>query len=288
MSTIRISTPFPPELNNWLKDAYPAWLELQPDDFRRLVPFNSPDSTLSLNYADTVEEIGSSTIFGHLRVFLELITEGKIVLYSDSTMSSDTLEILIEVLIWPNVDFTNVKKMQRPLYEENICPLDFLRALAMSSGLIKVDGASITVTEAGRWFLENSPDAHIIREVFDAAFSKVNPRTLTKLAHPWVQEETGIVFWGLSRVAGEPRSADQLTRYCFVPPKEFLDDRLSTLPIYMRAVFLNPLIWFGLIETQKVMGDDENPSGILYQKTPLFDKFMHFDVTLVQPIERLN
>ncbi len=288
MSRIRLSTPLPPELSAWLKDVYPAWLQLPPDDFYRLVPFNSAESPLSLNYIGNAAEIGGSAVFDNLRIFLSLISEGKIVLQQNSTMTSDSLELLVDATHWPNHDFHNVKNMRRPLDEENICPLDFLKALAIESQLVEVNEKSIIVTPSGRLLLENRIDVAIVRRIFAAAFSKVNPRTLTKLAHPWVQEQTGIIFWGLSLVADQPRSADQLTRYCFVPPKQFFDYKLMILPVYMRAVFLNPLIWFGLMETQTGTTNDTNHDGVLYKKSALFDEFFHFDLEREQPIERAN
>ncbi len=288
MSRIRISTPLPPELSAWLKDVYPAWLQLPSDEFYRLVPFNSAESPLSLSYIANAAAIGTTAVFDNLRVFLSLISEGKIILQQNSTMTSDSLELLVDVTHWPNHDFNSVKKMRRPLDEENICPLDFLKSLATESQLIEVKEKSIKVTPNGRLLLENRIDVAIVRRVFAAAFSKVNPRTLTKLAHPWVHEQTGIIFWGLSLVADQPRNADQLTRYCFVPPKQFFDYRLTILPVYMRAVFLNPLVWFGLMETQTGTTNDTNHDSVLYKKSALFDEFFHFDLERAQPIERAN
>lgn len=288
MSQIRLSTPLPSELYAWLKDVYPTWLQLPPNDFRRLIPFNSGESPLSLNYIENAAEIGSSAIFDNLRVLLSLIAEGKIVLQPDATMDSDTLELLVEATHWPNDDMDLVKKMRRPLDQENICELDFLMALAVESQLVEVEGTSITLTPSGSCVLDDRLNVAIIRSVFIAAFSKVNPRTLTKLAHPWVHEQTGIVLWGLSLVGDHPRSADELTRFCFMPPKEFFDDRLMILPVYMRAVFLNPLIWFGLMEAQSEVENYIDHDDLVYQKSAIFDRFFQFDVERAQPVERAN
>lgn len=288
MSQIRLSTPLPSELYAWLKDVYPTWLQLPPDDFRRLIPFNSDESPLSLNYIENAEEIGNSAIFENLRVFLSLIAERRIVMQPDATMDSDTLELLVDATHWPNDDMDLVKKMRRPLDQENICALDFLMALAVESRLVEVEGASINLTPNGTRLLEDRLDVAIIRSVFIAAFSKVNPRTLTKLAHPWVHEQTGIVLWGLSLVGDHPRSANELTRFCFMPPKEFFDDRLMILPVYMRAVFLQPLIWFGLMEAQSEVEEYIDFDDLVYKKTALFDRFFQFDVERAQPVERAN
>ena len=113
-------------------------------------------------------------------------------------------------------------------------------------------------------------------------------RTLTKLAHPWVQEQAGIIFWGLSITADTPRAVSELTRYCIVPPKKFLDQTFNVLDVDMRAVYLTPLTWFGLMTTTSPQADKTQIHERLYQKTPLFDRFMHFEIERAQPVERPN
>jgi hypothetical protein len=49
----------------------------------------------------------------------------------------------------------------------------------------------------------------------------------------------------------------------------------------MEANILRPLLWFGLLELkqEEIEGDKINRLN-LYRKTPLFDRFCSFDVTL--------
>lgn len=288
MSEIRLSMPLPSELTDWLQDVYPAWLQLPEGTFYNLVPFNSPQSPLCLNYTETSAAISASSIFSNLRVFLTLIGEGQIKLLENGNMEPDSLELLLETTDWANFDLDLVKQIRRPLEQENIGPLDFLMALAIASQLVHASDKRITVSEAGRRVRENLIDASLVKAVFEAAFTRVNPRTLTKLAHPWVQEQAGIIFWGLSITADTPRTVSEFTRYCFVPPKKFLDQKFNVFDVYMRAVYLMPLTWFGLMkpisQTENQMQIDEQ----IYQKTPLFDQFMHFDIERSQPVERPN
>jgi hypothetical protein len=288
MSGIRISTPFPPEFYDWLKDVYPVWLQLPQDAFYGLVPFNSAESPLQLDYAANTAALSGSLIFQNLRTFLNLIDTDQIRLLPDDTMTSDSLELLLDATVWPHYDVENVKRLPRPIQEETICRLDFLKALAIASELITVSDNRLEITTDGRLLLANEVSRPMVRKVFEAAFGKVNPRTLTKLAHPWVHEQAGVIFWGLSIVGSTPRSAEELARYCFVPPKQFFDMRLRVLHIYMRAVFLHPLTWFGLLETSDTEASESNPEGLMYQKSPVFDSFFHFEIEKLMPVERPN
>ena len=186
MSKIRISTPLPPELTDWLKDIYPAWLQLHEEAFNALVPFNAPQSPLHLNFFDNSAEMATSSIFSNLRMFLTLIGEAKVVMSTDGKMTSDSLELLLQTTDWPNYDTDLIQFHSRPLDQENIGPLDFLIALAIETKLVTVDSGRLRVSKIGHRLCQNLTDDFIVRTVFEAAFSKVNPRTLSKLAHPWV------------------------------------------------------------------------------------------------------
>jgi hypothetical protein len=92
--------------------------------------------------------------------------------------------------------------------------LDFLKALALECDLIQIAEDRIEIRDNGlRILKKNQINVALVRRVFEAIFSKVNPRNLTKLAHPWVQEQSGIMLWALSITADKPRSAKELTRY---------------------------------------------------------------------------
>jgi hypothetical protein len=288
MSRIKLSMPLPPELTDWLGNVFPAWLQLPQEAFYKMIPFNAAESPIQIQYSEHAAEIGRSHIFANLNVFLTLISEGRVCVDPESALTSDSLELLLKTTHWPNYDYELIKRLLRPLHEGIIGPLDFLKALAIECDLIRIEEDRIEIRDNGLRILKNQTDVVLVRRVFEAIFSKVNPRNLTKLAHPWVQEQTGVMLWGLSITADKPRSAKELTRYCFVPPKQFFDQRPNMLDIYMRVVFLRPLIWLGLLETQVVEVSDANEQGLLYKKTALFDQFIHFDFERLQPVERPN
>jgi hypothetical protein len=288
MSRIKLTMPLPPKLTEWLKDVYPAWAQLPQEAFYGLVPFNAPESPLHLDYLDIAADISASAMFSNLRLFLTLIGEGRIVLLPDGTMASDSLDLLLATTDWPNYDIELTRMHRRPLDQENLGPLDFLIALAIACQFVEVAEGRIKVTDAGRRLHENRIDAATVRSVFEATFLKINPRTLTKLAQPWVHEQAGIVFWGLSKTADVPRTVPELTRYCFVPPEKFLNNTASILEVYMRSVYLLPLTWLGLMSTTAPQSTASIVHDLLFQKTPLFDRFMQFTIEPAVPVERPN
>jgi hypothetical protein len=221
-------------------------------------------------------------------LFLTLIGEGRIILLSDGKMASDSLDLLLSTTDWPNYDIELTRMHRRPLDQDNLGPLDFLIALAKACQFVEVAGGRIKVTDAGRRLHENRIDMATVRTVFESTFTKIDPRTLTKLAHPWVHEQAGIVFWGLSMTADVPRTVPELTRYCFVPPEKFLDNRSSILEVYMRSVYLLPLTWFGLMGTTAPQTTSWTVHDLMFQKRPLFDRFMHFTIDPALPVERPN
>lgn len=288
MFRIKMSTPMPSELTDWLGDVFPAWLQLPPDAFQNLVPFNGAESPIRIKYVGNAAELGRSIMFDNLQAFLRLISEGRVKVDDGSNLTSDSLELLLGTTNWPGYDLELTRHLPRPLREDIICPLDFLKVLATECDLIRIEGDRIEIQEQGHHLLQKQISLGLVRRVFEAAFSKVNPRILTKLAHPWVHEQSGIVLWGLSITGDMPRSAEVLTRYCFVPPQKFFDGTLKILDIYMRSVFLQPLTWFGLLETQNVEVGEANEYGLLYKKAPLFDQFLQFDIERVKPLELAN
>jgi hypothetical protein len=101
------------------------------------------------------------------------------------------------------------------------------------------------------------------------------------LHHGWPQRDIGIVLWCLSIAANDWESRERLTRLCTIPINRVLDTPWDTLSHAMEATVLRPLLWFGLVEYREEDIPDERFEKMrLYCKTPLFDRFLSFDVTL--------
>ena len=93
----------------------------------------------------------------------------------------------------------------------------------------------------------------------------------------WPQGDIGIVLWSLSEVGDEWRNTDTLTTLCTVPDDDIATARWPAAATMFARHILDPLRWFGLVECSLA----ELPRELLWRKTGLFDRFLSFDVRLV-------
>ena len=171
MSRIKLSTPLPAVLTDWLGDVFPAWIQLPPDAFYNLIPFNGAASPIKINYNGNAAELARSRVFTNLKVFLTLISERRVQSDPDCQLTSDSLELLLAATDWPGLDLVNTEGLPRPLREDIIGPLDFLKALAIECDLINVEVDRIEIRENGRRLLRGEINLPLVRRVFEAAFS---------------------------------------------------------------------------------------------------------------------
>ena len=82
----------------------------------------------------------------------------------------------------------------------------------------------------------------------------------------------------LSKVAETPRSPEELLAITTLP----IDPPQSDFPFRPEAIFrvrvLGYLEWFGLLEKLRIAANDQVGQQHLYRKTPLFDRFLSFDI----------
>ncbi len=92
------------------------------------------------------------------------------------------------------------------------------------------------------------------------------------------QPQIGLTLFLLSKVAQTPRLPEELlamTTLPIDPPQADFPFRPETV---FRARVLRYLEWFGLLEKVRMTANDQIGEQHLYRKTPLFDRFLSFDV----------
>ncbi|MGD0109916.1 MAG: hypothetical protein ABSC06_38730, partial [Rhodopila sp.] len=97
----------------------------------------------------------------------------------------------------------------------------------------------------------------------------------------WPQYDAGIVLWCLSVAANDWQPRERLTRLCTIPIIGVLESQWDTGSFATEARILRPLQWFGLLEhRQDGSGARRLDGERQYRKTPLFDRFLTFDVAV--------
>jgi hypothetical protein len=101
------------------------------------------------------------------------------------------------------------------------------------------------------------------------------------LHYGWPQHDIGIVLWSLSIAANDWQPVERLTRMCTIPIIGVLESSWDTGSHAMEATVLRPLRWFGLLDyRQDDIPERRFEKRHFYRKTPLFDRFVSFDIKL--------
>ena len=102
----------------------------------------------------------------------------------------------------------------------------------------------------------------------------------------WPQTHTGIVLWSLSAAANDWLARETLTRLCTVPVPGVVASDWDLGSFAMDSRILKPLLWFGLLECRTEKAVSRATDRRFYRKTPLFDRFLKFNVQIEQPATR--
>jgi PAS domain S-box-containing protein len=121
---------------------------------------------------------------------------------------------------------------------------------------------------------------HRMREAMRETFRQLISGEVTNVEH-----YTTPVVTRMSASANDWLAPETLTRLCTVPVIGVLEAAWDLGPYAMESRILRPLLWFGLLEQRREKG-----TGLvgrhLYRKTPLFDRFVKFNVRIEGPATR--
>ncbi len=106
-------------------------------------------------------------------------------------------------------------------------------------------------------------------------FVETSPRWLPGR---WPQDDIGVILWGLSNVAGEWQSVDTLRTLTAVRDEAVAKMHWNAEGSMFVGRVLGPLRWFGLLEYR----GSPDMAEVGWRKTPLFDRFLSFDVRVAR------
>lgn len=269
-------------VEKWLGGVEPAWTLLDMDSFSQLRSQPSPDTGAIQLAADlTDEELKSSAIARNAKAFLDMAAQPSgLKLTATGNLSRAAIADLIEVFDWPDFYKDNQFGLNKVINEPDFLPLFFIRHIAQFAKLVHRRKGHMKATAAGRKMIEH-PEA-LQAVLFHTAFWHMDLGDLGRGLHGgWPQGDIGIVLWSLSVAANDWQSRERLSRMCTIPINGVLDATWDTGSLAMEANVLRPLLWFGLLELkqEEIEGDKLNRRKF-YRKSPLFDRFCSFNVSL--------
>ncbi|MBM4115360.1 MAG: hypothetical protein FJ167_06770 [Gammaproteobacteria bacterium] len=271
-------------VRNWLGDIEPAWTLLDQASFDALQrPPHPILGPIRLTYDLPVEDIQRSAVARNTLILLRAAAEGLgLKMTATGTLSRGVVAEMCELFTWPGFDKAEAFRLHKVINEPDFLPLFFVRHVAEAGKLVRRDKGHLKVTPAGQKLLKEPHQKALQAVLFHLALWRLDLGYLGRgLHHGWPQHDIGIVLWSLSIAANDWQPPERLTRMCTIPINGVLESTWDTGGHAMEATVLRPLRWFGLLDYRQ----DDIPERRLekrhsYRKTPLFDRFLSFDVKL--------
>jgi len=271
-----------PSVQKWLGGVEPAWTLLDLDSFSQLRSPPAPNAgAIKLAPDLTENEFQLSAITKSTLGFLEAASETPgLKLTATGNLSRAVVADMCDIFDWPDFNKEERFRLNKVTNETDFLPLFFIRHVAQFAKLVHRRKGYMKVTTAGRSILKRREALQAV--LFHTAFWNMDLGDLGRGLHSgWPQGDIGVVLWSLSVAANTWQPRDRLTRLCTIPNNGVLNSTWDSGSLAMEANILRPLLWFGLLELkqEEIEGDKLNRLN-LYRKTPLFDRFCSFDVTL--------
>jgi hypothetical protein len=266
----------------WLDGLEPAWRLLDHANLRVLRRQPSPAGPIRLTTDMTPSEIRQSAV---TRNALSLLGAAEarsgLKLTATGNLARGVVAEMLDLFDWPDFSKEELLSVSKVVNEPDFAPLYFVRQLALAARLLRRHKGLIKVTKAGRRCLEEPNRRALQAILFHVAFWDLDLGYFsgTPLG-TWPQYDAGIVLWSLSVAADDWQSPDRLTRLCAIPTPQVLEAQADRAEWAMEANILRPLRSFGLLEHREEESENWWAKRRFYRKSPLFDRFLTFDVTL--------
>jgi hypothetical protein len=174
-------------------------------------------------------------------------------------------------------------RFNKVISEPDFLPLHFVRVLAQAARLLRKHRGKLVATRLSKPLLVEERYGALQALLFDIAFWHLNLGYFDRMTLPSCpQSDVGVVLFSLSAAANDWVDTEKLTRLCTLPVIGVLEAAWDLGAFAMEARILRPLLWFGLLEHRSEPGARRFERH-LYRKTPLFDRFLKFDVRIEKP-----
>lgn len=273
-----------PAVKAWLGGVEPAWTLLDQASFAALHGAPSPtEGPIRLASDLTSEEFSQSAVARNALVLLRSAAIGSgLKTTTTGNLARDVVAEMINLFNWPDFDKADEFRFHKVINEPDFLPLYFVRHVVEAGKLLRRQKGSLKPTRDGRRILE-APNQRVLQAaLFHLAFWGLDLSYLSRGPRQrWPQRDIGIILWSLSIAANDWQPTDRLTRLCTIPINGVLNAAWDTASYAMEATVLRPLHWFGLLDHRQ----DDVPGGRFakrrfYRKSPLFDRFLTFDINL--------
>ena len=197
---------------------------------------------------------------------------------------------MIDLFEWPDFDRAEAFEYHKVVNESDFLPLYFVRHVVEVAKLVRRARGALKPTRRGHDLIAESHLRALPAVLFHVTFWHCDLSYLGGGLHgTWPQSDIGVILWSLSVGAGDWRTPENLTRLCTIPINGVVDAAWDSGTMMMEARILRPLHWFGLLEQRReAIPGARFGERHFYRKSPLFDRFLRFDVQIEREAASLN
>jgi hypothetical protein len=276
-----------PEVRSWLSGIEPAWTMLEFDSFNALrhEPSASNHAIRLETNLTTTEISGSAVTVNALLLLRRAADTGGLKLTATGNLSRAVVEDMCGIIQTPDYDKAELLRFQKVINEPDLLPLHFIRILTKAGKLLRTYRGKLVPTPLGRRMLALEQHGPLQAVLFHVAFWHMNLAYFDRYQiDSWPLTQVGVILWSLSASAHDWLPRETLTRLSTSPVIGVLESQWDFGSSAMEARILRPLVWFGLLESRS---EERAATGLierrLYQKAPLFDRFVKFNVQIEGP-----
>jgi hypothetical protein len=277
-----------PEARRWLNGIEPAWTMLEFDSFNALHQEPSASNQVIRLEPDlTAVDLSGSAVARNAVILLRRAIEtGGLKLTQTGNLSRAVVAEMFEIMEWPGLDKEGAFQFHKVINEPDFLPVHFVRVLLQGAKLFRTRRGTLVPSRVGKGMMVEGMHGALQALLFHIALWYLNLGYFDRNpVQSWPQNDAGVVLWSLSASANDWLHPDRLTRLCTVPVIGVLEAAWDLGSFAMESRILRPLTWFGLLESRW-----EGKAGLgeprLYRKTPLFDRFVKFNVQIEGPTTR--
>ena len=148
--------------------------------------------------------------------------------------------------------------------------------------MLRRAGKTLVPTAKGKTVLATGGAGGLMARLFETVFWRINLGRWDGCPVPsWPRGDIDIIIWSLSHIATVWETPDRLARLATVPVNGVLEAERDFSGLALELRILRMLALFGLLDADhEPRTADRFLCSRRYRKTPLFDRFFAFDVTL--------
>lgn len=241
-----------------------------------------PDTPIRINESLSEEEAREIRFVKNSRIFLEAAREkGGLPSTKAGNLKRKEVAYFLEKMKFNPDRVESIRKGRTVINENHVRPLNILRVFLETAGLIDHHDGRFHPTDRGLDMLEARKAPEFMKYLFVSYFRKFDLNYFTE-CHEWneFREILPYSLYRLSKLNDEWHRVDIIANRVLLPSIFELADKRGDERVdhTYSILILKPLSKFELLEGRKLGVNGIEDFDPQYRKTPLFDRFIEFDL----------